>query len=83
MGGISLCGAAFDVEASKSWQLHIWDRQHSTTFSVSLQVTQPVFCCLGNDRLLVVDDGLKLCLFEDMIADMFLIVFPIAVPLSG
>lgn len=41
------------------------------------------FCCLGNDRLLVVDDGLKLCSFEDMIADMFLIVFPIAVPLSG
>jgi hypothetical protein len=45
--------------------------------------TQAVFCCLGNDRLLVVDDGLKLCSFEDMIADMFLIVFPIAVPLSG
>lgn len=45
--------------------------------------TQPVICCLGNDRLLVVDDGLKLCSFEDMIADMFLIVFPIAVPLSG
>lgn len=55
------------------WVLQIWDWQHSITSSSVLSATiNPAceeaidFCFLGNDRLLVFNDGMKLYLIEDM-----------------
>ncbi|KAG1786079.1 uncharacterized protein HD556DRAFT_1417334 [Suillus plorans] len=53
------------------WQLQIWDWQHSTTLSSVLNIqttlfTPTSFCFLGNDRLLVVADNLKLYSIKDM-----------------
>ncbi|KAG1822734.1 uncharacterized protein BJ212DRAFT_1477149 [Suillus subaureus] len=54
------------------WELQIWDWQHSTTSSSFLSVTinPPCeeaidFCFLGNDRLLVFSDVIKIYLIED------------------
>ncbi|KAG1852726.1 hypothetical protein F4604DRAFT_1933602 [Suillus subluteus] len=51
------------------WQVQIWDWQHSTTSDSVLSEDYPYdidFCFLGNDRLLVVADNLKLYSIEDM-----------------
>jgi hypothetical protein len=55
------------------WGLQIWDWQHSTTSSSVLSATINMvreetidFCFLGNDRLLVFNDDMKLYLIEDM-----------------
>ncbi|KAG1842928.1 hypothetical protein C8R48DRAFT_737135, partial [Suillus tomentosus] len=74
---------------SPMWQLQIWDWQHSTTLSSvlssSIQTTFLVptsFCFLGNDRLLVVADDLKLYSIKDMsetprLLACFLLLFPL------
>ncbi|KAG1852728.1 hypothetical protein F4604DRAFT_1933605 [Suillus subluteus] len=52
-----------------TWQLQIWDWQHSTTSDSVLSEDYPYeidFCFLGNDRLLIVTDNLKLYSIEDM-----------------
>ncbi|KAG1787093.1 uncharacterized protein HD556DRAFT_1411248, partial [Suillus plorans] len=73
---------------SLMWQLQIWDWQHSTTLSSVLNSsTQSTFlhptsyCFLGNDRLLVVADNLKLYSIKDMLETprflaCFLLPFP-------
>ncbi|KAG2339284.1 hypothetical protein BDR05DRAFT_1062254 [Suillus weaverae] len=50
------------------WQLQIWDWQHSTTSNCFLSgdINPFDFCFLGNNRLLVVGDALKLYSIEDM-----------------
>ncbi|KAG1843360.1 hypothetical protein DFJ58DRAFT_747905 [Suillus subalutaceus] len=70
------------------WQLQIWDWQHSTTSSSILCgiLYEPFFDeagfnFLGNDRLLVASDDLKLYSFEDMsktpqLLACFLLPFP-------
>ncbi|KAG2141148.1 uncharacterized protein EDB93DRAFT_639459 [Suillus bovinus] len=72
-----------------TWQLHIWDWQQSTTSSsvLSSGVQGPgcipaSFCFLGNDRLLVVGEDLKLYSIEDMsrtpqLLACFLLPFPL------
>jgi hypothetical protein len=55
----------------RMWQLHIWDWQHSTTSNsvlsdMSLSPHRIDFCFLGNNRLLVVANDLKLYSIEDM-----------------
>ncbi|KAG2107448.1 uncharacterized protein F5147DRAFT_205841 [Suillus discolor] len=74
---------------SLMWQLQIWDWQHSTTLSTvlssSIQTTfrtPTSFCFLGNDRLLVVADNLKLYSIKDMsetprLLACFLLPFPL------
>ncbi|KAG1824312.1 hypothetical protein EV424DRAFT_1395362, partial [Suillus variegatus] len=71
------------------WQLQIWDWQHSTTLSSVLNSsTQSKFlhptsyCLLGNDRLLVIADDLKLYSIKDMpetprFLACFLLPFPL------
>ncbi|KAG1726492.1 hypothetical protein EDD22DRAFT_974223 [Suillus occidentalis] len=59
------------VSYEEIWQLHIWDWQHSMTSNSVLMGTcftpNPIdFCFLGNDRLLVVAEELKLYSIEDM-----------------
>ncbi|KAG2141154.1 uncharacterized protein EDB93DRAFT_1252621 [Suillus bovinus] len=54
-----------------TWQLQIWDWQHSITSDNVLRISDGYphsieFCFLGNDRLLVVADNLKLYSIEDM-----------------
>lgn len=54
------------------WQLNIWNWQHSTTSNSVLKGRTGFpsnaidFCFLGNNRLLVVDDDLKLYSIENM-----------------
>ncbi|KAG1775184.1 hypothetical protein EV702DRAFT_1199507 [Suillus placidus] len=55
------------------WQLQIWDWQNSTTSNSILNGGVPYqsnttidFCFLGNNRLLVITDNLKLYSIEDM-----------------
>ncbi|KAG1843365.1 hypothetical protein DFJ58DRAFT_747910 [Suillus subalutaceus] len=62
---IALQRAASDCDM---WQVQIWDWQHSTS-DIILSGDYPHevdFCFLGNDRLLVVADNLKLFSIEDM-----------------
>ncbi|KAG2338465.1 hypothetical protein BDR05DRAFT_969164 [Suillus weaverae] len=54
------------------WELQIWDWQHSTTSRSVLSATiNPAceeaidFCFLGNDKLLIFSDDMKLYLIED------------------
>lgn len=59
------------ISYEEIWQLYIWDWQHSTTSNNVLMGTcflqNPIdFCFLGNDRLLVVAEELKLYSIEDM-----------------
>ncbi|KAG2121430.1 hypothetical protein DEU56DRAFT_95585 [Suillus clintonianus] len=73
------------------WQLQIWEWQHSTTSSSTLSgillnpVVDPTdFCFLGNDRLLVVADDLKIYSIEDMSrAPQLLACFLSPVPLRN
>ncbi|KAG2367305.1 hypothetical protein BDR07DRAFT_1393621 [Suillus spraguei] len=56
----------------ETWQLQIWDWQHSTKSSSILRLQDrpesdlDSFYFLGNDRLLIVTDNLKLYSIEDM-----------------
>ncbi|KAG1727728.1 hypothetical protein EDB19DRAFT_1833005 [Suillus lakei] len=73
-----------------TWQLQIWDWQHSTTSSSVLSGvildqsdTTVDFCFLGNDRLLVTTDDLKLYSIEDMSqTPQLLACFLMPVPLT-
>ncbi|KAG1775237.1 hypothetical protein EV702DRAFT_1236293 [Suillus placidus] len=84
-----------DVDGSRNypkpaWQLQIWDWQNSTVLNSVLSDTIPSpyhdlieFCFLGNDRLLVVTDSLKLYSIEDMSqTPQFLACFQLPIPLS-
>lgn len=74
----------------KLWGLQIWDWQHSTTSkSVLGATTNPAceeaidFCFLGNDRLLVFSDVIKLYLIEDTSrAPQLLACFLLPIPLT-
>ncbi|KAG1788593.1 uncharacterized protein HD556DRAFT_1403191 [Suillus plorans] len=62
---------SFVYPFEEMWQLHIWDWQHSTTSNSILSDTNYLpnsidFCFLGNNRLLVVTDELKLYSIKDM-----------------
>ncbi|KAG1852715.1 hypothetical protein F4604DRAFT_1959018 [Suillus subluteus] len=61
------------TSSDEKWQLQIWDWQHSTTSNSILSGvvsnrpnTTIDFCFLGNNRLLVIIDNLKLYSIEDM-----------------
>ncbi|KAG1843369.1 hypothetical protein DFJ58DRAFT_747914 [Suillus subalutaceus] len=58
------------TSSDEKWQLQIWDWQHSTTSNSILSGVVPNttidFCFLGNNRLLVITDNLKLYSIEDM-----------------
>ncbi|KAG1775216.1 hypothetical protein EV702DRAFT_452445 [Suillus placidus] len=73
------------------WQLQIWDWQNSMASNSVLSDTIPhlmsddpnEFCFLGNDRLLVVTDSLKLYSIEDMSqTPQFLACFQLPIPLK-
>ncbi|KAG1775234.1 hypothetical protein EV702DRAFT_1269576 [Suillus placidus] len=74
------------------WQLQIWDWQNSLVSNSVLSDTIPhlmyddpiEFCFLGNDRLLVVTDSLKLYSIEDMSqTPQFLVCFQLPIPVSN
>ncbi|KAG2357744.1 hypothetical protein BDR07DRAFT_349808 [Suillus spraguei] len=63
--------SSFISQCDITWQLNIWNWQHSTTSNSVLKgrVSFPStmdFCFLGNNRLLVVVDDLKLYSIENM-----------------
>ncbi|KAG1734600.1 hypothetical protein EDB19DRAFT_1143135 [Suillus lakei] len=64
----SLLVTHVETWASEVWQLQIWDWQRSTTSNSILSDTTLLgdFCFLGNNRLLVVTNDLKLYSIEDM-----------------
>ncbi|KAG1719281.1 hypothetical protein EDB19DRAFT_2030440 [Suillus lakei] len=67
------------------WQLQIWDWQHSMTSNCFLSgdLTDAIdFCFLGNNRLLVLGDTLKLYSIDDMSRmPQFLACFLMPIPL--
>ncbi|KAG1831912.1 hypothetical protein DFJ58DRAFT_244014 [Suillus subalutaceus] len=68
-----------------TWQLQIWDWQHSTTSNCFLSGDLiPIdLCFFGNNRLLVVGDTLKLYLIEDVSQmPQFLACFLIPIPVT-
>lgn len=85
-GGVE---TSWPFASDRVWQLQIWDWQHSTTSSSVLNgnmqntfLTPTSFCFLGNDRLLVVADDLKLYSIKDMpetprLLASFLLLFPL------
>ncbi|KAG0707913.1 hypothetical protein DFH29DRAFT_1065961 [Suillus ampliporus] len=62
------------ISFEEMWQLQIWDWQHSTTSSSVLAEmalpypfhNPPDFCFLGNNRLLIVANNLRLYSIQDM-----------------
>ncbi|KAG2347339.1 hypothetical protein BDR05DRAFT_652298 [Suillus weaverae] len=64
----SLVISHVETWASEMWQLQIWDWQHSTTSNSVLSDTTLLgdFCFLGNNRLLVVTNDLKIYSIEDI-----------------
>ncbi|KAG0704802.1 hypothetical protein DFH29DRAFT_1067803 [Suillus ampliporus] len=73
------------------WWLQLWNWQHSTTSNSNLRDTMlsgfncPIdFCFVGNDRLLIVSDYLKLYSIEDMSREPQLLAsYLMPVPVSG
>ncbi|KAG1727721.1 hypothetical protein EDB19DRAFT_2042758 [Suillus lakei] len=71
------------------WKLQIWDWQHSTTSNSVLSDEYPHeidFCFIGNNRLVVVADYLKLYSIEDMSQAPELLarfVLPVQLPVDG
>ncbi|KAG2087902.1 uncharacterized protein F5147DRAFT_781167 [Suillus discolor] len=68
---IALCRSFVYPFEEEIWQLHIWDWQHSTRSNSVLSGTIDLpnsidFCFLGDNRLLVVTDELKLYSIEDV-----------------
>ncbi|KAG1864417.1 hypothetical protein F4604DRAFT_1928868 [Suillus subluteus] len=87
------CSPVFDDPISTTsrviWWLQLWDWQHSTTSNCNLSDTMTYFresidfCFVGNDRLLMASDELKLYSIEDMSREpqllaCYLLPFPVA-----
>ncbi|KAG2127983.1 hypothetical protein DEU56DRAFT_524701 [Suillus clintonianus] len=79
------------TSSNDMWQLQIWDWQHSTTpNSVLSGLTDPEygttfdFCFLGDNRLLVLTNDLKIYSIEDMSqTPQLLACFLLPIPLDG